>query len=211
MHPEAKEGFDYHDDFNSPRFIEYMEVRFPKKYVGMTYTKDVVPTSENQVWQFSVESNLKAEITSLSWDNSYFGNGKEIYLLDVASHRVTNMNSQTQYDFNSATSKDFKVVFGNADYVKQELIPDKVILYEPYPNPFTNRVVINYALPDGMMGANAEIEIFNSVGAKISSIAILSHAGAGAWQWESDGQAGGLYFVRLKVGEQYVIKKLVKQ
>ena len=101
-------------------------------------------------------------------------------------------------------------MFGNTEYAKQELIPDKVILYEPYPNPFTNRVALNYALPDGMMGANAEIEIFNSVGAKISSMAIPPQAGAGAWQWESEGQGEGLYFVRLKVGDQYVMKKLIK-
>jgi len=210
MHPEAKEDFDYHDDFNSPRFIEYLEVTFPKKYVGMTYTKDVVPTAENRVWEFKVESNLKEEITSINWDNSYFGNGKEIFLLDVASHRATEMNSKSHYDFKTATSKDFKIVFGSADYVKQELMPNEVILFEPYPNPFNNQVLIEYALPTGMVESNLEVEILNSLGSKISSVPISQKAGFGSWMWECDGQAMGLYFVRLKAGDQYIIKKLLK-
>ncbi|MBL7876653.1 MAG: VCBS repeat-containing protein [Cyclobacteriaceae bacterium] len=211
MHPEAKEDFDYHDDFTSPRFIDYLEVTFPKKYVGMTYTKDVVPTAENQVWDFKVESNLKGELTSINWDNSYFGNEKEIFLLDVTSHHAINMNKESHYNFNTTNSRDFKIIFGNPDYVKQELTPSKVILFEPYPNPFNNQVLIEFALPNEMTESNLEIEILNSMGSKISSIPISQTAGLNSWNWESNGQPAGLYFVRLKVGDQYLIKKLLKK
>ena len=211
MHPEAKEGFDYHDDFNSPRFIEYLEVKFPKKYFGMTYTKDVVPTGENYVWQFSVESNLKEENTSLSWDNSYFGTGKEIYLLDVATYRITDMTSQSRYEFTLGASKDFKVVYGNPEFVKQELVPDKVILFDPFPNPFTDRISIEYALPKEANDVGAVIEIYNSVGSRISSVNTSKQSGRGKWIWESEGQTSGLYFVRLKVGNQTVTKKIFKR
>ena len=211
MHPEAKEGFDYHDDFNSPRFIEYMEVKFPKKYVGMTYTKDVVPTNENYVWQFNVESNLKEEITSLAWNNSYFGNGKEIYLLDVATHKITNMTTESRYDFNRTTSKEFKIVYGASEYVKKEIIPNNVILFDPSPNPFTDRVSIEYSLPKEAETLGGEIEIYNIIGSKVSSASLPKQSGVGKWIWESEGQALGFYLVRLKVGDGVATKKMLKK
>ena len=210
MHPEAKEGFDFHDDFNSPRFIEYLEVKFPKKYVGMTYTKDVVQTSENYVWGFTVESNLKEENASLGWDNSYFGKAKEIYLLDVVLHKVTNMSLQGHYEFNRAVSKDFKVVFGNDEFVKEELLPNEIFLYDPFPNPFSDEVTIGYALPKDVNANSAEIEVYNSVGSRVSQMQ-TSQPGVGNWVWKSDQQSSGLYFVRIRAGNQSITKKILKR
>ena len=211
MRPDAKEGFDYYDDFNGPRFIEYMEVKFPKKYVGMTYTKDVVPTNENYLWQFSVESNLREEITSLNWDNSYFGSGKEIYLVDLATQRVTNMSIESRYEFNHTASKEFRVVYGTSEYVKKEIVPNQVILFDPSPNPFTDRVTIEYSLPKEAETLGGEIEIHNILGSKISSVSTPKQSGAGKWVWESEGQAQGFYLVRLKVGDNVATKKLLKK
>ena len=211
MRPDAKEGFDYYDDFNAPRFIDYLEVRFPKKYVGMTYTKDVVPTNENHVWQFSVESNLKEEITSLNWDNSYFGSGKDIYLVDVATQRITNMNLESGYKFNHTSSKEFKVVYGSTEYAKEEIVPNNVILFDPSPNPFTDRVSIEYSLPKQAETLGGEIEIYNIIGSRISSVSLPKQSGVGKWMWEGEGQGQGFYLVRLKVGDEVVTKKLLKK
>ncbi len=210
MHPEAKEGFDFHDDFNSPRFLEYLEVKFPRKYLGMSYTKDVVPTAENYVWEFSVESNLKEENTSLNWDNSYFGNVKEIYLLDVKLHKVTDMRVQSHYEFSRLNSKDFKVVFGSGEFVKQELLPSKIVLYDPFPNPFVEEVSIGYALPKEVSEGPAEIEVYNSTGARIAQMQ-TSEPGVGNWIWKSGQQAPGLYFIRLRAGNGSITKKVLKR
>ena len=210
MHPEAKEGFDFHDDFNSPRFLEYLEVKFPKKYLGMSYTKDVVPTAENYVWKFSVESNLEEENTSLNWDNSYFGNVKEIYLLDVKLHKVTDMRVQSHYEFSRLNSKDFKVVFGSGEFGKQELMPSNIVLYDPFPNPFVEEVSIGYALPKEVSEGPAEIEVYNSTGARIAQMQ-TSEPGVGNWVWKSDQQAPGLYFIRLRAGNGSITRKVLKR
>ena len=159
----------------------------------MTFTKDVVPTKENFVWQFNVESNLKEEITTLGWDNSYFGNGKEIYLMDVATHKITNMVQETHYDFSRASSKEFKVIYGNPEFAKQELTPENAILFDPYPSPFLNQVTIEYSLPREANEVGGEIAIFNSLGSKISAVNMQRQFGAGKWIWESEGQTSGLY------------------
>ena len=211
MHPEAKTGFDYHDDFNSPRFIEYLEVKFPKKYLGMTYAKDVVPTTENHVWLFNIETNTKEKITSVSWDNSYFGTGKEIYLLDVSEHRITDMKNESHYEFMTAATKEFKIVYGIPEFVKQELLPMVSVLYNPYPNPFTDQTTIAYALPKEAERGGAVIEIYNALGSRISSMNTPSQPGLAQWIWDSTGQTSGMYFVRLKMGDETVMKKIIKR
>ena len=211
MHREASGGFDFHDDFNLPRFIEYLEVKFPKQRVGMTYTKDIVPPSENFVWQFAVESNLKEETISIGWNNSYFGNSKEVYLLDLSEHRFVDMRAKENYNFNRVASKEFKVIYGNSDFVKMELIPHRIVLYEPYPNPFIDQVSIEYALPQESVTITAEIGIYDALGAKLSSVDAPQEAGLGKWIWEGGANPSGLYFVRIRLGDQVVTKKLLKR
>jgi len=210
MHPEAKEDFDYHDDFNSPRFFNYLEVKFPKKYVGMTYTKDVVPTTENYSWKFNVETNLKDPATFIQWNASDFNTTRNIFLLDVALHKITDMSVQSSYQFDQFVSKEFKVILGQEEYVKQELIPDRVVLHDPYPNPFASEAIISYALPSGVKDTGAEVEIFNSQGARVSRVA-TQESGPGFWSWNAEGQASGLYIVRIKAANQSVTKKILKR
>ena len=212
MHPEASEGFDYHDDFNSPRFIEYLEVKFSKSYARMTFTKDVVPTADNYVWQFAVESNLNDDQTTISWDTKYFGDEKMIYLIDLATLRIVNMSTTNHFDFNKSVSKNFKVVFGDAAFVKDELNPSRAVLFDPYPNPArSERVSIEYAMPESVQSTGAAIEIFNSMGQRISSETLPNQPGYGVWHWESKEQLAGTYFVKFKVGNQVLVKKLVKR
>ncbi len=211
MHPEAAVGFDFHDDFNLPRFFEYLEVKFPKQRVGMTYTKDIVPTSENFIWEFSVESNVGGEDISIGWDNSYFGTSKEIYLLDVAEHRIVDMRMQENYKYAAAASKEFKVIYGNPDFVKDALIPDRIVLYDPYPNPFIDRVAVEYSLPKESVTMNAEISIYNGLGANLSTISTPRESGAGKWTWAGGENPSGLYFVRVRLGDQVVTKKILKR
>jgi hypothetical protein len=210
MDPEAKEGFDYHDDFNSPRFVDYLEVKFPKKYVGMTYTKDVVPTAENYSWSFKVEANLQDPQTTISWDNSYFNTSKSVYLLDVTTHRVTDMNAESGYTFSHSGVNEFKVVIGQQDFVKKELIPDHLVLQDPYPNPFAERSTITYALPSIVKDSGAMIRVYNAQGACVSAMAVQD-PGQGSWSWDAGEQASGIYLVRLSVGDQSITRKLIKQ
>ncbi|MBI1769594.1 MAG: VCBS repeat-containing protein [Bacteroidetes bacterium] len=211
MHPEAKEGFDYHDDFNSPRFFDYLEVVFPKKYLGMTFTKDVVPTSENYVWHFAIESDVKDDLVTVRWDNSYFGTTKMIYLVDLTTLRIVNMSTEDHYDFLKSVSKNFKVVFGDAEFVKQEITPLRPVLFDPYPNPFSNNVFIEFAVPNETPSRGGAIEIINSMGQLVSYFPLPGQSGYGVWQWESEDHSAGMYFIRLKVGDQYVMKKLLKK
>ncbi|HQQ84225.1 MAG TPA: IPT/TIG domain-containing protein, partial [Cyclobacteriaceae bacterium] len=209
MHPEAKTGFDFHDDFNAPRFIEYLEMVFPKKYLGMTYTKDVVPPAEDYSWLFSVESNLKDPVTIMSWDQSLIA-GRNMYLLDVKQHKITSMNAADRYSFDQRVSSDFKIIVGNEEYIRKELIPSMAILQEPYPNPFASEATIEFALPDDVSTSGAELAIYNMQGARIT-LTTLTTPGPGRMQWRPEENSSGLYLVILKAGSQTISRKILKR
>jgi hypothetical protein len=211
MNSEANEGFDFYDNFNAPRFIQYLEIDYPKKYIGMTVTKDIVPTAQNYVWKFSVASNLEQYQTALTWDNSYFGQNRQIYLLDVATHRVTDMRAINRYEFDRSNSNEFRVIFGDAAFTSEALLPEQAILYDPYPNPFDDLITIDYALPGGAVGNPVTFTVLNSAGGKIVSATQPAQAGEGRWLWESQNQTSGLYVVQLTLGHKTLTRKIFKR
>ncbi len=209
MRTDADTGFDEYDDFNLPRFFEYLEVKFPKEHVGMTFTKDIVPTADNFVWEFTVESNIQGGPISIEWDNSYFGSGKEIYIVDLAEHRAVNMRDIDSYAFTSSPSRPFKVVYGDEEFVKNEILPGQPVLFSPFPNPFAERVTIGYTLPKAVITEGALLDIYSLQGTRVSTVDLPAQPGEGSWEWVSS-QAPGMYFVRLQMGNQVVVKKIIK-
>ncbi len=211
MRPDAELAYDNYDDFNLPRFFEYLEVKFPKERVGMTYTKDVVPTANQFVWEFTVESNIAEGPIQMGWDNSYYGDVKEIYLVDLVEHRAINMRENDSYAFVAGPSRLFKVVFGDSEFVKNEVLPGQPVLFSPYPNPFVDRVTIGYTLPKEAVTQGAAVDIYSGQGVRVSTVDLPAQAGEGSWEWVSQPQTPGMYFVRLRVGDQTVVKKIIKQ
>lgn len=210
MRPDADVEYDTFDDFNLPRFFEYLEVKFPKERVGMTYTKDIVPTAANFVWPFTVDSNIGQGPITIGWDNSYFGSGKEIFLVDLSEHRAINMGEVEKYTFSPSPSRPFEVVYGDAEFVKNEILPDQPVLFAPYPNPFSEKVSLGYSLPKDAAIHGAQLDIYNNQGARVSAVELSAEPGEGSWEWVSE-QAPGLYFVRLRAGDHLVMRKLIKR
>jgi hypothetical protein len=209
MHPDASTQYDRYDDFTIPRFLNFLEIRFQKQYLNMTFTKDIVPTEQNHVWNFSVASNSNSAITTITWDNSYFGSEKEIYLLDVNTFRIVNMNTENKYSFNRNTSLEFKIVFGSADFVKSELTPSMPVLFEPYPNPMSSLLNIQYALPAST--PQATLKIFSENGLEIISNPLSGQSGPGQVIWKTDSQPSGVYLINLSIGAFSATRKVVKQ
>src|ERR1044071_2458606 len=113
MHPDAKEQNDKFDDYTLPRFMDYLELNYNKKIFGSPFTKDIVPTSTQYVWEFQVASNLASDVVELSWDNSYFGNSDlQLVLWDVNQQRAVNMKTEKTYSFERSLSGTFKIFYG---------------------------------------------------------------------------------------------------
>ena len=78
-----------------------------------------------------------------------------------------------------------------------------------FPNPFIDNLTISFELQNTAFVA---IEIYNVVGAKVASIASTSmQAGKQSLYWNGAALHEGIYFCRIKVGDEVFTQKIVKQ
>ena len=93
-----------------------------------------------------------------------------------------------------------------------EMLPAEFSLEPNFPNPFNPTTSIRYNLP---AGARVTLEIFNSIGQRIRTLADGAHQpGSYAVEWDGMDQhrtavAAGLYFYRLHAGDQVQTRKMI--
>ncbi|SFE80253.1 Ser-Thr-rich GPI-anchored membrane family protein [Thermoflexibacter ruber] len=206
MNPKAEILKDEFDDMTLPRFGKYVEVNFNRPaYFYPKFTKDIVPTTDNFIWEFTVESNENEKLTTLSWDNSYFGNEKQLILFDQELQRMVDMKEVSEYAFARTVDKyRFKVFYGDQQFIQENLNADKVI-FTNFPNPFSSQTQFNFTLPLSLADSHVSIKVYNALGQEVATLANQSYqAGFHNLTWEGrDAQATplskGLYVVRLQI------------
>ena len=207
MHPDALSGKDYYDDVAMPRLPQYIDMNFSHpEYFISRFNKDVVPTTESKTWEFTIDKNSTQEFTSLTWDNSFYGdNSKAIYLVDTERNNLVNMRDNNSYSFQMAKQYRFKVVFGDESNIAKDLIPSRISLGQNYPNPFTNSTMIPIALPDGINQYNVELVIINKLGQEVTTLFSGNLSpGYQEFGWNGSSKNGqkmtsGIYVCRLRV------------
>lgn len=80
----------------------------------------------------------------------------------------------------------------------------------PYPNPFDNETVINFTLPNAM---NVYADLYDAAGNKVAEVANGQMLSAGRRSLTIDGTnlISGVYFVKLTLGEEIIVKEVVVQ
>lgn len=212
MNPNASLSYDDADDFTPPSPDGTFEMRFPHpEHFMKNFARDVVPSSGGYTWQFNVDIDNEQE-TTLTWDASAVSD--ELYLLDLSLQRPINMRTTSSYTFLPGSSGKYQVFYGTD--VKDKLAPTKVTLGDAYPNPSSNaKVTIPFTLPESQSAYHVEMDIYNSMGQKVSTIVNGSfNPGFYSSQWEpNENLLSGVYIYRLKVAgkenSSVVSKKLV--
>ncbi|MCU0449266.1 MAG: hypothetical protein MUC97_05365 [Bernardetiaceae bacterium] len=213
MRSTASASKDEHDDMTLPRFMKYLEINFMHpEYFHPKFAKDVVPTADNHIWDFTVESNNDEKRSTLRWDNSYFGNARQLRLLDLELQRVIDMNQVNEYVFNNSAGKHrFRVFFGDPEFIARTVQPDEVAL-QAYPNPVGNRTQLAFALPPDWHQAQANLRVYNSLG---QTVGVLTDgplaAGFHQLGWQPANLPTGTYFCVLQLAhEGRTLRKTVK-
>ncbi|MCS7019503.1 MAG: Ser-Thr-rich GPI-anchored membrane family protein [Cytophagales bacterium] len=213
MRPDAAELKDDYDDMTLPRFADYLEVNFlHPEYFYPKFTKDIVPTTNQYVWEFTVETNRVGSHTSIEWDNSYFGNSAMLFLYDRETQRYVDMSKTNRYTFrNEQGVHRFRIIYGNWDFVQKQMNPEQLSV-QVYPNPARNQAHLDFALPDRLEGAQVRISLFNSMGQEMLSECNLYHAGFHTYTWQrntSQSFASGVYLYRLEVSHATLEKPVI--
>ena len=97
------------------------------------------------------------------------------------------------------------------DITEKDRIPESFYLSQNVPNPFTDRTVIRYAIPEKMQ---VKLGIYDAAGRKVRSLVNgIQSAGYRAVKWDGKDDAGrrvapGTYFCRFEAGKFRSVKKI---
>ena len=210
MNQKANDGFDVYDGFNMPLFFDhYLRLNHNKKEGKDTYSKDIVPTTDQFIWEFDIESNGEGRNVKIDWDNSYFGhNDKELYLWDVAQQRAIDMRTTSTYQFDKQYSRSFKVIFGPISFIKKEVAVEEMVLHPVWPNPALENVTISFTLPESSASQQVDFSLTDMVGKKHWSHQETFGSGYHEVTWRRDEKAEvGIYLIQLQSG---TVRKQVK-
>jgi ELWxxDGT repeat protein len=213
MNAKASDQQDQFDDFTLPRFQDYLELNHQKRFANTAFTKDIVQTSRNHEWDFSVETSLTG-ISELWWDNSYFGEGETALVLwDEAELRAVDMRVNDRYLFNSA-SRSFKIFYGNSEYVKEMTKVNNLVLHHVIPNPTAGQAQIAFTLP-GEAESNVQVRVLNTLGQSVSTVySGTLPGGYHELSWDGKDASGckpaqGVYLVEVWQSKTREIKRLI--
>lgn len=204
MNPESSNSYDEWDDFNPPRFTDYLEMNFHHpEFFYKLFGRDVVKTTDEHIWEFEVETNLDGA-TTLSWDNSLMGDGaKNLFLYDVETQTPTDMKANTSYSFNPKAGRRFRVYYGEDVLVK--IKPAKPLLGNAYPNPAVSFATIPFSIPEALSPSKVKLEIFDMIGRRVSTV-VDDHLSGGFYKahWVADEarDSNGFYIYRLTVDDE---------
>lgn len=208
MNENAIVDWDQHDDINPPRFNDYAELAFNKKYNTYSLAKDVVPTQSEYVWEFTV--NASEGITQLNWDNTSIKGDKDLILFDLDRQKLIDMKELATYSFNAREGNSFQIHFGTE--LHERIKPTIVSLSAPFPNPTHGSATIGFTLPESKSGYQVQLEVYNSVGQRTAVLANGSlQAGFYTSVWDTENNKSGLYFYRLTVSANGIQRMLTQK
>jgi hypothetical protein len=213
MDERAVDGVDEFDDFSFPRFMDYLEIKHPKEFHDLVFTCDIVKTTDNHVWDFTTETNQETAQLALSWDNSYFGRGPELWLMDRESGRVYNMRSINQVEFAFSRIHRWRIAFGNESFVSENTLPEVTLLVDVYPNPFQGETTIEFAVSKPSF---VSVDVLDMTGRQVTSL-FSGNLNRDRYRmfWDSSLQGGdqttaGLYLVRLRSSDGVMFRRIIR-
>jgi Secretion system C-terminal sorting domain len=162
-----------------------------------------VPIQNEFTWAFDVKANQQ-DNAEIKWN--FLGNDlgqNELLLFDEGLQRIINMKNVTSYSFQPANSKNFKVYFG--ENIEKKIIPNKVLLSNPFPNPTNGETTVNFTLADGIGYYQVKLEIYDMIGKKIGTL-VDNSLSPGFYSSTLDANqmelASGLYTCLLHVADE---------
>src|SRR5690606_12877480 len=101
---------------------------------------------------------------------------------------------------------DLTVVVAPFISTEDGAVPTAFSLSQNYPNPFASRTVIEYGLPEA---SHVKVEVFDASGRHVATL-VDAEQGAGYHEveWDTRGQAAGVYLYRIQAGGYVRTRKM---
>jgi hypothetical protein len=154
----------------------------------------------------------KAEGKELMLDGAIFGGEAQFVDNEIAEIKFRARADIAQFNIDDVVL-DFRTVSGeeiNSSFevtrTIDRIIPTEFALMQNCPNPFNPTTSIQMALP---VASDWTLDIYNIVGQKVAGFSGYAEAGIHSVIWDATGQASGIYFYRISVGDFTATKKMV--
>ena len=135
-------------------------------------------------------------------------------MLDVDQQLAIDMRQRNSYWFNGSSRK-FNVVFGDPAFVRENAMPDGLVINNLYPNPAESAVTIGFTTPDFEGESPVKVKVSSMMGQSLTQLFDgLLTSGYHELRWDgsdASGQrvSGGVYFVEIKMGKHSRVEKFV--
>jgi methionine-rich copper-binding protein CopC len=223
MHTFAQPGKDRLDRIALPRLPQHLDIRFDHpEHFAKYFAKDMVPVQDNYTWEFTAGSGFSAQDVTLTWNTKLPEvSDKQWILFDVQQNRAIDLTKQTEYKFWLDKSSLFRVYYGSPEYIREHMKPEFGSLGQIYPNPFSQRTTIPFALAKSDQPYQVKVDVFTLTGVKIATLTEGSfEPGLHEVAWDGrgfDGRrvAAGMYVCQMQVtsaaGQAVYRKKVILQ
>jgi hypothetical protein len=197
MNPNASIEKDLWDETSLPTLEGLSSFEM---YFGKYLVKDVVPTIENYSWQAQISASKNV---LLQWDNSYFGNNEKQLILEN-SNAVETMNMRSSNQLKLLEGNHLlKFHYGNADYIKDQLMESASRIGNVYPNPIKKTdglISLSVSLPEGVNEVSLRLK--NLLGQEINYSGPGNYEGGRRnihWQSDFSQVVSGMYLMQIEV------------
>ena len=220
MRQNADHSKDSYDRIRAPRFLEYLDVNFKKpEYFAPEFSRDIVPASEQHIWDFTVESNVSDSEINLEWsDIRLIAPERELWLYHKDKEVIVNMLEIQKYSFTNQETHNFAVYYGNREFIASELQPVRAVLAAAYPNPFTSNLTVTFTLPESLDSDFVRLSVYDFMGRRVRLLWEDKYRpGFYKVDWNGINTNGsripnGTYLLRLEVnGQNSIYKRVIKK
>ena len=171
MNPQAMLEKDDYDAVSLPTFdfLSKTDIKFlhPEHFSG-SFRRDIVPVMENHVWEFQVDMDENSANNELSWNaQALNADENQLILYDVQQERIIDMKKNSLYNISIGRSSQFKIYYGNKEFIDEHLKPGSLSLGKSYPNPFTNQITLPFTLANSESQYQVQWIIYNTFGQQV--------------------------------------------
>ncbi|MGJ3234335.1 LamG-like jellyroll fold domain-containing protein [Marivirga sp.] len=217
MHTNAKDDLDSKDEFNLPRFLDYIDLKHNIMANGYYVAKNVVAMHKEFQWTFDIESNLLIDGMNIQWElpNSHNFNAlNKLMLWDPSSSNLIDMKSTNQYRLRNSDGKNMKIIYGSSDYIDELIEVSSLHVSDPYPNPTSGILNIQLFVPKDEADSELLLELIDLKGSLVNTNKVkINNSGQQTVEWNvtetSVGNLSGVYMLRISSSKNSINKKIV--
>lgn len=206
MHENANQSYDQFDRPLLPRFFLHLDMTFNHpEHIAEAFSQDIAKLQDNHIWEFVVSStDTKNPHVTLSWSTDLFSkNNNKLILYDVLRNETINLKDDSHYKFKLEGPSTFKAIYGDETFIESSLNKIQIEALQPYPNPFSESVILPINLPYSQSTYYVQYSMYNLMGEKIfeKEYQNVQH-GLHSVEWSEDDISNlkqGIYIYSIKV------------